>query len=221
MYWMDFSPVTQTTKGAHYCSIVSWRLTISLQKGKKWFLVAVSFQRFPQNPTSHCDASSAPAAECSNLSDDGGPTIPVAGFLYREMRISLSSRDGLWQKCDFLLGAQQGGGQGSSGGARLGEGAQQLPISRWSMYVASWNHGRPKLSSPDASMQAFGKEREMWEVRSSPWMISIARSPPPWPICTFLPPPSPSPPPLQLQVSIVPASQYPPYSSLWHLVTGS
>ena len=124
----------------------------------------MSFQRFPQNPTSHCDASSAPAAECSNLSDDGGPTIPVAGFLYREMRISLSSRDGLWQKCDFLLGAQQGGGQGSSGGPRLGEGAQQLPISRWSMYVASWNHGRPKLSSPDASMQAFGIERERSEI---------------------------------------------------------
>ena len=80
--------------------------------------------------SSHCDASSAPAPECSNLSDDGGSTIPVAGFLYREMRISLSSRDGLWQKCDFLLGAQQGGGQGSSGGARLGEEAQQLPISR-------------------------------------------------------------------------------------------
>ena len=72
--------------------------------------------------SSHCDASSAPAPECSNLSDDGGPTIPVAGFLYREMRISLSSRDGLWQKCDFLLGAQQGGGAGFKWGGTIGRG---------------------------------------------------------------------------------------------------
>ena len=130
---------------------------MSLQKGKKWFLVAVSFQRFPQNPTSHCDASSAPAAECSNLSDDGGPlqdfSIARCGFLYHPEMGSGKSVTSYW-------GHSRVGGQGSSGGARLGEGAQQLPISRWSMYVASRNHGRTKLSSPDASMQAFGIERE-------------------------------------------------------------
>ena len=175
----------------------------------------MSFQRFPQNPTSHCDASSAPAAECSNLSDDGGPTIPVAGFLYREMRISLSSRDGLWQKCDFLLGAQQGGGAGFKWGGTIGRGgpaASNLEME----YVRGVVEPRPAQIKFTRCTHASIWKRE-GEARSSPWMISIARSPP----MTYLhipPPPSPSPPPLQLQVSIVPASQNPPYSSLWHLV---
>ena len=95
------------------------------------------------------------------MSDDGGPTIPVAGFLYREMRISLSSRDGLWQKCDFLLGAQQGGGARFKWGGTIGRGgpaASNLEME----YVRGVLEPRsaPKLSSPDASMQAFGIERE-------------------------------------------------------------
>ena len=80
-------------------------------------------------------------------------SIARCGFLYHPEMGSGKSVTSYW-------GHSRVGGQGSSGEARLGEGAQQLPISRWSMYVASWNHGRPKLSSPDASMQAFGIERE-------------------------------------------------------------
>ena len=84
-------------------------------------------------------------------------SIARCGFLYHPEMGSGKSVTSYW-------GHSRVGGQGSSGGARLGEGAQQLPISRWSMYVASWNHGRPKLSSPDASMQAFGIERERSEI---------------------------------------------------------
>ena len=84
-------------------------------------------------------------------------SIARCGFLYHPAMGSGKSVTSYW-------GHSRVGGQGSSGGARLGEGAQQLPISRWSMYVASWNHGRPKLSSPDASMQAFGIERERSEI---------------------------------------------------------
>ena len=119
---------------------------------------AVSFQQFPQNTTSYCDVSYSPL-ECSNLSmmeEDNS-----------RCRISQSpdeTRGVGGQKCDFLLGAQQAEAETAGrGGGRVqvvehDAGSQQHPISALGMKYARSSDPSPKLSSPDACMQAFGLE---------------------------------------------------------------
>ena len=157
-----------------------WRLATSLQKEQfmVFLAAAVSFQQFLQNTTSYCDAPSSPLLECSNLSMMEGGQFPLQDF-------SISRWDdwGEGKSVTSYWGhSRQRRGQGSSGRARCSRrGPQQQPISRWSMRVGRrW----PKLSSPDARMQAFGRKG-----RDNPRMIS-SRARLLRPICTP-PPPTP------------------------------
>ena len=217
MYWMDLSPVTQKVLISVQLSAEGWQYPCKRARNGFSSPCPFSDSRKTQLPiVMLLPLQRQSAAICPMMEGRQFPlqdfSIARCGFLYHPEMGSGKSVTSYW-------GHSRVGGQGSSGGARLGEGAQQLPISRWSMYVASWNHGRPKLSSPDASMQAFGIERERSEIITVDDLHSQVPTP-----MTYLHIPPPSllpPPPLQLQVSIVPASQYPPYSSLWHLVTGS
>ena len=125
---------------------------------------AVSFQQFPQNTTSYCDASSS-LLECSNL-----PLMEREGDNSR-CKIS-QSRDetgtGGGQKCDFLLGAQQA----EAGAGFKWSSTMQSPSSNQSRLSGDEvcaADPSPKLSSPDAHMQAFGRKR-----RDYPRMISRA-----------------------------------------------
>ena len=134
---------------------------------------AVSFQQFQQNTTSYCDASSS-LLECSNL-----PLMEREGDNSR-CKIS-QSRDetggcGGGQKCDFLLGAQQA----ETGAGFKWSSTMQSPSSNQSRLSGDEvcaADPSPKLSSPDAHMQAFGRKR-----RDYPRMISRLLRP----ICTPL-----------------------------------
>ena len=168
-----------------------WRLATSLQKEQfmVFLAAAVSFQQFLQNTTSYCDAPSSPLLECSNLSMMEGGQFPLQDFSISRWDDGERERG---QKCDFLLGAQQAeAGAGFKWSSTMqkslpaaqqsSRGPQQQPISRWSMRVGRcW----PKLSSPDARMQAFGRKG-----RDNPRMIS-SRARLLRPICTP-PPPTP------------------------------
>ena len=168
-----------------------WRLATSLQKEQfmVFLAAAVSFQQFLQNTTSYCDAPSSPLLECSNLSMMEGGQFPLQDF-----SISRWDYGGERAKVWLPIGGTAGRGGGrvqvvehdaeekTPSRAAEQQRPQQQPISRWSMRVGRcW----PKLSSPDARMQAFGRKgRDYLRMISS--RARLLR-----PIC-------PSPPPLTL-----------------------